>query len=262
MLILDNLEAIYQNIVLALSEVNMRIEEGKVVVLLGNNGSGKSTTLKCISGVLQIEDGKLNSGKVELDGRRIDRLNPEQIARLGLCHVLQGHPVFDELTVEENLIMGAFLHSDRHNLKSGLEQAYTYFPKLERLGKRKAGYLSGGEQQMLVIARGLMARPRLMLLDEPSLGLAPRVVGEIFQIVKKINQEQNTTFLIAEQNAFAVLPIADYGYILQTGKVVLEGTAAILSTHQDIRKSYLGSASQGHETNYYSYIRSKRNESK
>jgi branched-chain amino acid transport system ATP-binding protein len=262
MLWLDNVEAIYQNIVLALSEVNMRIEEGKIAVLLGNNGSGKSTTLKCISGVLAIEDGKLNTGKVELEGRRIDRLNPEQIARLGLCHVLQGHPVFDELTVEENLTMGAFLLNKANGLKSGLEQAYTYFPKLARLGKRKAGYLSGGEQQMLVIARGLMARPRIMLLDEPSLGLAPLVVGEIFEIIKKINLEQKTTFLIAEQNAFAVLPIADYGYILQTGKVALEGTAEILRTHQDVKKSYLGSVDQGLQNNYYSYIRGKRNQSK
>jgi branched-chain amino acid transport system ATP-binding protein len=262
MLWLDNVEAIYQNIVLALSEVNMRIEEGKIAVLLGNNGSGKSTTLKCISGVLAIEDGKLNTGKVELDGKRIDRLNPEQIARLGLCHVLQGHPVFDELTVEENLTMGAFLLNKANSLKSGLEQAYTYFPKLATLGKRKAGYLSGGEQQMLVIARGLMARPRVMLLDEPSLGLAPRVVGEIFEIIKKINLEQKTTFLIAEQNAFAVLPIADYGYILQTGKVALEGTAEILRTHQDVKKSYLGSIDQGLQNNYYSYIRGKRNQSK
>jgi branched-chain amino acid transport system ATP-binding protein len=258
MLTLDNLEAIYQNIVLALTRVNMKVEEGKIVVLLGNNGSGKSTTLKCISGVLQTEEGKINTGKVELDGVRIDSFSPEKIARLGICHVLQGHPVFDELSVEENLTMGAFLRPQRGRTKRGIERAYAYFPKLEKLAKRKAGYLSGGEQQMLVIARGLMGDPRIMLLDEPSLGLAPRVVHEIFQIVQKINREQKTSFLIAEQNAFAVLPISDHGYILQTGKVALEGPANVLMGHQDIRKSYLGSLDQGERDNYYAYIRKKR----
>jgi branched-chain amino acid transport system ATP-binding protein len=257
MLVLNNIEAIYQGIVLALTQVNMRVGEGQIVVLLGNNGSGKSTTLKCISGVLQTEDGKLNTGKVELDGKQIDRLSPEAIARLGVCHVLQGHPAFDELTTEENLHMGGFLRS-RRELQEGLEQAYRYFPKLGQMAKRKAGYLSGGEQQMLVIARGLIAHPRLMLLDEPSLGLAPRVVSEIFQIVKTICRERGTSFLIAEQNAFAVLPIADYGYVLQTGKVVLEGQGEVLSRHEDIRKSYLGSAGGDSQGNYYFYIRQKR----
>ncbi len=259
MLKLDNLEAIYQNIVLALTQVNMTIAEGKIVVLLGNNGSGKSTTLKCISGVLQTEEGKINTGKVELDGVRIDHFSPERIARLGICHVLQGHPVFDELSVEENLAMGAFLRPQRGQLKRGIEQAYAYFPKLERMAKRRAGYLSGGEQQMLVIARGLMGNPRIMLLDEPSLGLAPRIVAEIFEIIRKINREQKTSFLIAEQNAFAVLPISDHGYILQTGKVALEGPAEVLMGHQDIRKSYLGSLGEGEDSNYYAYIRKKRN---
>jgi branched-chain amino acid transport system ATP-binding protein len=259
MLVLDNIEAIYQDVVLALTQVNMKVEEGKIVVLLGNNGSGKSTTLKCISGVLHTEEGKLNTGKVELDGLKIDGFTPERIARLGICHVLQGHPVFDELSVEENLTMGGFLRPQRADLKRGIEQAYAYFPKLEKLAKRKAGYLSGGEQQMLVIARGLMGRPRIILLDEPSLGLAPRIVGEIFQIIQKINCEQKTSFLIAEQNAFAVLPISDHGYILQTGKIALEGPANILMGHQDIRKSYLGALDHGEDENYYSYIRRKRN---
>jgi branched-chain amino acid transport system ATP-binding protein len=264
MLVLDNIEAIYLDVVLALTEVTMRIEDGSIVVLLGNNGSGKSTTLKSISGVLSLEEGRLNTGKIELDGKRIDHLNPEQIARLGLCHVLQGHPVFEELTTEENLIMGAYLIKKRQDFAADLAHIYGYFPKLQKLKERKAGYLSGGEQQMLVIGRALMARPRILLLDEPSLGLAPRVVAEIFEVIKNINKEQHTTFLIAEQNAHAVLAIADYGYILQTARVVLEGKSDVLSSHHDIKKSYLGDAGDGVEKNYYAYLynnymRKKRN---
>ncbi len=258
MLTLNKIGAIYLDVVLALTEVSMRIEDSSIVVLLGNNGSGKSTTLKSISGVLGIEEGKLNRGNIELDGKRIDKLNPEQIARLGICHVLQGHPVFEDLTTEENLLMGAYLQ--RHNnIKKDLALVYKYFPKLEILRKRKSGYLSGGEQQMLAIGRALMAHPRIMLLDEPSLGLAPKVVADIFEVIKNINHEQKTTFIIAEQNAFTVLPIANYGYILQTGKVVLEGHSDILQDHPDIRKSYLGSGTDGMEKNYYSYLRNKWN---
>jgi branched-chain amino acid transport system ATP-binding protein len=258
MLVLEDVEAIYLDVVLALTEVSMKITEGNIVVLLGNNGSGKSTTLKSISGVLALEDGRLNAGKIELDGKRIDKLNPEQIARLGIYHVLQGHPVFDELTTQENLEMGAYLRKNGSDIKADLKRIYSYFPRLEQYKQRKAGYLSGGEQQMLVIGRALMARPRMLLLDEPSLGLAPRVTGEIFQVIKQINSEQHTTFLIAEQNARAVLPIATYGYVLQTARVVLEGQAETLSTHQDVKKSYLGADEAGLGRNYYAYIRQKR----
>jgi branched-chain amino acid transport system ATP-binding protein len=258
MLVLDHIEAIYLDVVLALTEVSIKIEDGSIVVLLGNNGSGKSTTLKSISGVLSTEEGKINEGKIELDGKRIDKKNPEQIARLGICHVLQGHPVFDELTTEENLMMGAYLQRNKASIKNELDMVYQYFPKLKALSHRKSGYLSGGEQQMLVIGRALMAQPRIMLLDEPSLGLAPKIVAEIFEVIKHINQEKKTSFLIAEQNAYAVLPIARFGYILQTGKVVMEGPADLLQTHHEVRKSYLGSGSEGREKNYYSYIREKR----
>jgi branched-chain amino acid transport system ATP-binding protein len=259
LLILDNIEAVYLDVVLAITGVSIRVDDASIVVLLGNNGSGKSTTLKSISGVLMTESGKLNKGKIELDGGRIDNLHPEQIARRGICHVLQGHPVFEDLTTEENLVMGAYLRNNRANTKKDLEQVYRYFPKLEKLHSRKSGYLSGGEQQMLSIGRALMAHPRIMLLDEPSLGLAPRIVTEILEVVKHINNEQKTTFVIAEQNAFAVLPIADYGYILQTGRVALEGTADILKDHQDVRKSYLGSGEGDAGRNYYSALRSKLN---
>jgi branched-chain amino acid transport system ATP-binding protein len=256
MLVLDNIEAVYQDVVLALAAVSLRVEDGSIVVLLGNNGSGKSTTLKSISGVLATESGKLRKGRVELNGVRIDHLLPEQIARSGLCHVLQGHPLFEDLTAEENLIMGAYLRKNNGNLKKELAQIYQYFPELEILRHRKGGYLSGGEQQMLSIGRALMAHPGIMLLDEPSLGLAPRIVTEIFAVIKQINREQKTTFLIAEQNAFAVLPVADYGYILQTGKVVLEGRAELLTDHPDVKKSYLGSASAVNK-NYYASLREK-----
>jgi branched-chain amino acid transport system ATP-binding protein len=259
MLVIDNVEAIYASVVLALTEVTMRINDGQIVVLLGNNGSGKSTTLKCISGVLAIEDGEINEGNIQLNGKRIDKLNPEQIARLGICHCLQGHPVFEQLTTEENLLMGAYLQRNKDVLKADLEKVYAYFPKLADRRNQLSGYLSGGEQQMLVIGRALMTHPKIMLLDEPSLGLAPMVVIEIFKVIKDINKEDKTAFLLAEQNTIAALSVADYGYILQNGRVILEGTAGELSHHQQVKKSYLGSKSQGADSNYYSYIRQKRN---
>jgi branched-chain amino acid transport system ATP-binding protein len=259
MLVIDNIEAIYSSVVLALTEVNMSIDEGKIVVLLGNNGSGKSTTLKCISGVLATEDGELNEGKIELNGQRIDKFNPEKIARMGICHCMQGHPVFEQLTAEENLLMGAYLQRNKDILKADLEKVYSYFPKLAARRNQLSGYLSGGEQQMLVIGRALMTHPKLLLLDEPSLGLAPMVVTEIFKVIKEINKKQKTAFLIAEQNTVAALSVADYGYILQNGRVILEGAAGILSDHQEVRKSYMGSIAGGQDKNYYTYIRQKRN---
>ncbi len=259
MLVIDNIEAIYSSVVLALTEINMQIKEGKIVVLLGNNGSGKSTTLKCISGVLATEDGELNEGKIELNGKRIDKYHPEKIARMGICHCLQGHPVFEQLTTEENLLMGAYLQGNKEILKKDLEKIYSYFPKLASRRNQLSGFLSGGEQQMLVIGRALMMHPKLLLLDEPSLGLAPMVVQEIFKVIKDINQEQKTAFLIAEQNTMAALLVADYGYVLQNGRVILEGTSDILRNHQEIKKSYMGSISGSLNKNYYTYIRQKRN---
>jgi len=240
MLIIDNIEVVYSDVILALTEVSMRIEDGSIAVLLGSNGSGKSTTLKSISGVLSTEDGKLTEGKIELDGKRIDKLDPENIARLGVCHMLQGRSVFEQLSTDENLLMGAYLQRDKNKVKKDLAQVYEYFPRLAALRNQKSGYLSGGEQQMLVIGRALMARPRIMLLDEPSLGLAHTLVGEIFEVLRKINQEQKTTLLIAEQNAMAALSIADYGYVLENGKVVLDGPSQTLKGHQRVRQSYLG----------------------
>jgi branched-chain amino acid transport system ATP-binding protein len=260
MLVIDNIEAIYSDVVLALTEVNMQIDASQIVVLLGNNGSGKSTTLKCISGVLATEDGELNEGKIELNGKRIDKYDPEKIARMGICHCLQGHPVFEQLTTDENLLMGGFLQGNKNILKKELEKVYAYFPRLASRRNQLSGYLSGGEQQMLVIGRALMTHPKLLLLDEPSLGLAPMVVTEIFKVIKDINKEQKTAFLIAEQNTVAALSVADYGYILQNGRVILQGTADVLSDHQEVKKSYMGSMSGALDKNYYTYIRQKRSQ--
>jgi branched-chain amino acid transport system ATP-binding protein len=245
MLVLNNIKAVYNDVVLALDGVSMRLDVGSVVVLLGNNGSGKSTTLKSISGVLRIEYGELTEGTIELDGRRIDRLTPEEIAGLGICHVLQGRSIFPQLTVEENLLMGAYLRRDRQNIKKDIARVYDYFPALTQLGARKSGFLSGGEQQMLVVGRALMSRPKIMLLDEPSLGLSPGIIGDLFAILSKINKEEKTSLLVAEQNVAAALAIADYGYVLQSGKLATSGDPESLSSYARVKQAYLGLAEDG-----------------
>jgi len=244
MLKLNNVKAVYSDVVLALDNVSMSLEPNSIVALLGSNGSGKSTTLKSISGVLGVEDGKLTEGSVELDSKRIDKMNPESIARLGISHVLQGRSIFPQLSVEENLLMGAYLRKDKQEIKKDMDRIYQYFSLLVPLRSRKSGYLSGGEQQMLVIGRALMSRPKIMLLDEPSLGLAPGIINNIFTIIKQIRQEQQTSFLIAEQNSI-VLSIADYGYVLQTGKIVSSGKAEDLSDHTMVKGAYLGLDEEG-----------------
>jgi len=240
MLELKNIKAVYSDVVLALDEVSLTLEKSSVVVLLGSNGSGKSTTLKSISGVLRVEDGELTEGTVELDGRRIDRLNPEQIAGLGIRHVLQGRSIFPQLTTEENLLMGAYLRSDRKGAREDLERVYNNFPALEPLRDRKSGYLSGGEQQMLVIGRALMGHPRIMLLDEPSLGLAPNLISNLFTILKQIKETEKASLLIAEQNASAALAVADYGYVLQSGRIVGSGKPESLESYARVKRAYLG----------------------
>lgn len=240
MLTVNKIKAVYSDVVLGITEVSMLVEEGSIVILLGSNGSGKSTTLKSISGVLRTEDGKLTEGTIEFDDKRIDGLNTEQIAKLGICHVLQGRSVFPQLTTEENLLMGAYLRRDKHNVKADLARVCEYFPQLAALRHQRSGYLSGGEQRILVIGRAFMARPKIILLDEPSLGLAPTLIGDMFTILKTINQEEKTALLIAEQNAIAALSIADYGYILQNGRVILEGPAQLLKGNEQVKGFYLG----------------------
>ena len=240
MLVVSGIKAVYSGVVLALEDVSLSVPEHSIVVLLGNNGSGKSTAMKSISGVLKTEEGELTEGKVELDGRRIDRMRPEQIAGLGVCHVLQGRSVFQQLTTDENLLMGAYLRRDRRSIRQDLARVLEYFPALVPLRSRKSGYLSGGEQQMLVIARALMSRPKVMLLDEPSLGLAPSIISDLFNMLRQIRDEESTSMLIAEQNATAALAIADEGYVLQSGRVVSSGSAATLSNHAQVSGAYMG----------------------
>ena len=247
MLVLNNIEAVYGGVVLALSDVSLKIETGQIVVLLGANGAGKSTTLKSISGVLKTEEGKLTAGSIEFEGKRIDNRNPEDIARQGICHVLQERSVFTHLTIEENLLMGAYLRKDKAAVKKDMDKVFTYFPPLVNRRRQNSGYLSGGEQQMLVIGRALMAHPKLMMLDEPSLGLAPGLVNELFVILKQINIQEKTTLLIAEQNAAISLSFADQGVILQNGKVGYSGTAAQLMDRRNIKGYYLGEKSESHQ---------------
>jgi branched-chain amino acid transport system ATP-binding protein len=237
---IDKIKAVYSSVVLALNEVSLVVPEGKIIALIGSNGSGKSTTLKSISGVLATEDGKVTEGTIMLEDRRIDRLIPEQIARLGICHVLQGRSVFTHLTTDENLIMGAYLRNNRKKIKDDLDRVYNYFPRLETLRQQKSGYLSGGEQQMLVIGRAYMAHPKIMLLDEPSLGLAPKIISSIYDIVRKINRDEKTSLIIAEQNAAAALSVADYGYVLQNGRISAEGSGEVLAGQQAVKEGYLG----------------------
>ncbi len=250
MLVLNNVEVMYDHVILVLKGMSLQVPEGKIVTLLGSNGAGKTTTLKAISGLLKAENGHVTDGFIEFKGGRINGLDPEVIVRKGIFQVMEGRRVFEHLTVEENLIAGAYTRRDRRNLRGDIEMVYGYFPRLRDLRHRTAGYLSGGEQQMLAIGRGLMARPELMLLDEPSLGLAPLLVQEIFRIIKQINQDQGTTILVVEQNANVALSIADYGYIMENGKIVLEGTVDRLIDNEDVQEFYLGLSEVGKRKSY------------
>ena len=234
MLVLNNIEVIYNDVILVLKGMSVQVPEGRIVALLGSNGAGKTTTLKAISGLLKPEDGAVTDGSIEFLGTRIDKLDR----------------VFPHLTVQENLLAGAYTRRDRSQVPADIEAVYAYFPPLKERRAKTSGYLSGGEQQMLAIGRALMARPRLMLLDEPSLGLAPLLVAEIFDIVKRINQEQRTTILLVEQNARLALSIADYAYIMENGRIVLEGDPAALRDNADVREFYLGLTDVGQRKSY------------
>ena len=246
MLEVRKIKAVYSDVVLGVSEVSLTVPDGEAVALLGSNGSGKSTTLKSISGVLATEDGEVTEGEVLFDGVRIDRLAPEETARLGICHVLQGRSAFTHLTTEENLLMGAYLRRDRRRVAEDLEKVYSYFPALKARRRQMSGYLSGGEKQMLVIGRAFLFGPRLMLLDEPSLGLAPMIVEEIYRILRRINAQEETALLIAEQNARAALAMASRGCVLQNGRVVSEGPAERLleEAHLALPSKVAGSSVQ------------------
>jgi len=250
MLQVHNIEVIYNDAVLVLKGMSLRVREGQIVALLGPNGAGKSTTLKAISGLLKSEEGEVTDGDIRLLGTRIDRLEPEEIVRLGIFQVMEGRRVFEDLTADENILMGAYTRQDTAAVKRDHDLVFDYFPRLKERRNQLAGYLSGGEQQMLAISRGLMARPKIMLLDEPSLGLAPLLVKEIFAIIRKINQEEKTTILLVEQNANLALSIADFGYIMENGRIVLDGESDKLKANEDVKRFYLGGGSNGERKSY------------
>jgi branched-chain amino acid transport system ATP-binding protein len=261
MLRLNNVQVIYSNVILVLKGLSLQVAEGQIVALLGANGAGKTTTLKAISGLLKTEDGRVTDGSIELEGRRIDGLDPEAICRRGIVQVMEGRKVLETLTVEENLRIGGYTRRDPEGVQQDLRMIHDYFPVLVARRHQLAGYLSGGEQQMLVIGRALMARPKLLLLDEPSLGLAPLLVREIFDIIRKINDERGTTFLLVEQNAQIALRIADYGYIMENGRIVLDGPADKLRGNDDVREFYLGLSEAGRRKSFKTlkfYKRRKR----
>jgi branched-chain amino acid transport system ATP-binding protein len=250
MLALTNVEVIYDDVILVLKGVSLSVREGGITTLLGANGAGKTTTLKAISGILRSERGEVTKGAIEFHGERIDRLPPHEIVKRGIVQVFEGRRVFEHLTTEENLIAGAHVQAERRRVAEGIDHAYQYFPRLRERRSVQAGYLSGGEQQMLAIARALMADPRVMLLDEPSLGLAPMLVEEIFGIVQRLNQQEKRTVLLVEQNAALALQIAEHGYVMENGRIVLDGAAATLRENADIREFYLGLTEVGVRKSY------------
>ncbi|HSF81909.1 MAG TPA: ABC transporter ATP-binding protein [Anaerolineales bacterium] len=253
MLKLNNVEVVYSDVVQVLRGVSLEVPEGKIVALLGANGAGKTTTLKAISGLLRTHEGKITRGGIEYHERRIDGLTPDEIVSQGIVQVLEGRRLFQHLTVEENLLLGSVGRGrlpGKGSVDEDLAQVYSYFPRLKDLHRRLSGYLSGGEQQMLVIGRGLMARPSLMLLDEPSLGLAPLLVEEIFQVIGKISAEENVSILLVEQNARVALNTAQYAYVMENGRVVLDGPASQLIDNEDIKEFYLGLTQVGERKSY------------
>ena len=246
---INNIEVIYDHVILVLKGVSLEVPEGSIVALLGANGAGKTTTLKAISNLLRAKRGEVTKGTIEFRGRRIDRLTPNELVRLGVCQVMEGRHCFAHLTVEENLLTGAFTRKDsRAGVAEALEKVYHYFPRLKERRGSQAGYTSGGEQQMTAIGRALMASPTMILLDEPSMGLAPQIVEEIFEIVRDLNEKERVSFLLAEQNTMVALRFANYGYILENGRVVMDGAASGLATNEDVKEFYLGLSTAGRKS--------------
>ena len=250
MLNVNNIEVIYDDVILVLKGLSLEVKEGQIVALLGANGAGKTTTLKAISGLLKVEEGEVTGGSIEFLDRRINDLEPEKIVRMGIFQVMEGRCVFENLTVYENLIAATRTRKRRSEIRERYDMVMHYFPALKPLRHRLAGYLSGGEQQMLVIGRALMAQTRLMMLDEPSLGLSPILVAEIFKILKRLNREQNITMLLVEQNAHLALSIAEHGYVMENGKIVLDDTVDKLKENEDIKMFYLGLTEMGTKRSY------------
>ena len=250
LLSVNNIEVIYDHVILVLKGVSLRVPEEGIVALLGANGAGKSTTLKAISGLLRTERGEVTKGGVELSGEPIHRREASEVVRRGIVQVMEGRHVFEHLTVEENLLTGGYIRRNGQFLKRDLDLVYTYFPRLRERRSVRAGYVSGGEQQMLAIGRALMAHPRLMLLDEPSMGLAPMLVQEIFEIVGRLNREEKVAVLLAEQNANMALRFAQYVYVMENGRIVLDGDVKAISENEDIKEFYLGLSGVGQRKSY------------
>jgi branched-chain amino acid transport system ATP-binding protein len=245
----NNIEVIYNHVILVLKGVSLKVEKGRIVALLGANGAGKTTTLKAISNLLRAERGDVTKGSIEFDGKRVDALTPGELVKLGVCQVMEGRHCFQHLTVEENLLTGAYTRGiNRADLRRDLDLVYSYFPRLRERRDSQSGYTSGGEQQMTAIGRALMAHPKMILLDEPSMGLAPQLVEEIFEIVKSLNKKEGVSFLLAEQNTNVALRYADYGYILENGRVVMDGEAERLRENDDVKEFYLGVSTGGRKS--------------
>jgi branched-chain amino acid transport system ATP-binding protein len=248
----NNIEVIYDHVILVLKGVSLEVREGGIVALLGANGAGKTTTLKAISNLLRAERGDVTKGTIEYQGRRVEHLSPNELVKAGVIQVMEGRHCFGHLTVDENLLTGAFTRASMRgghaDIRRDLDLVYGYFPRLQQRRKSLAGYVSGGEQQMVAIGRALMARPKMILLDEPSMGLAPQIVEEIFDIVRRLNRDEGVSFLLAEQNTNIALRYADYGYILENGRIVLDGDAATLRANEDVKEFYLGIAGSGRKS--------------
>ncbi len=251
LLSVNNIEVIYDDVILVLKGMSLTVEKGQIVAVLGANGAGKTTTLKAISGLLKTEEGEVTDGTIEFEGVKINGMDAEKIVRMGIFQVMEGRRVFEDLTVRENLIAAGHTQKcNRSELDHRIDQVYSYFPRLKERETGLAGYLSGGEQQMLVIGRGMMAKPKLMMLDEPSLGLSPLLVSEIFEIIVKLNRDLGTTILLVEQNARMALNIADHGYIMENGKIVLDDTTEKLKNNEDVKRFYLGITDMGTKRSY------------
>ena len=255
-LLVNNIEVIYDHVILVLKGVSLEVPEGGIVALLGANGAGKTTTLKAISNLLRAERGDVTKGSIEFAGERVDRMTPNDLVKRGVIQVMEGRHIFEHLTIDENLLTGAYTRGDgRAAIQKDLDMVYDYFPQLKERRGAQAGYTSGGEQQMCSIGRALMSRPKMILLDEPSMGLAPQLVETIFETVKRLNEEEGVAFLLAEQNTNMALQYAKYGYILENGRVVLDGEAQALSQNEDVKEFYLGLSTSGRksyrETKHY-----------
>jgi branched-chain amino acid transport system ATP-binding protein len=257
----NNIEVIYDHVILVLKGVSLHVPRGGIVAILGANGAGKTTTLKAISNLLRAERGEVTKGSIEFDGERVDKSTPNDLVRRGCIQVLEGRHCFGHLTIEENLLTGAFTRKDGNAaIRRDMEMMYDYFPRLKQRRHAMAGYTSGGEQQMCALGRAMMSRPKMILLDEPSMGLAPQIVEEIFEIVRKLNDSEGVSFLLAEQNTNMALKYANYGYILETGRVVMDGPAKSLRENEDVKEFYLGIA-EGNKKSFRevkSYKRRKR----